>query len=161
MKLGPTVPLAATLLLSGIAGAFAQAPQQGAPPCFNEFMPLRTEAEKRADAIQAAGKRKAPIEEVCGLFKRFYEAEDKVVKYAVTNATFCGIPEQAVKSMKASHEKTLQIRNRVCNPAAAAAAKPRGPSLSDVLGTTIVPDASTTRTGPGTYDTLTGNPLKR
>ena len=63
----------------GIAGAFAQAPQQGAPPCFNEFMPLRTEAEKRADAIQAAGKRKAPIEEVCGLFKRFYEAEDKVV----------------------------------------------------------------------------------
>ena len=88
MKLGPTVPLAATLLLSGIAGAFAQAPQQGAPPCFNEFMPLRTEAEKRADAIQAAGKRKAPIEEVCGLFKRFYEAEDKVVKYAVTNATF-------------------------------------------------------------------------
>jgi hypothetical protein len=36
---------------------------------------------------------------------------------------------------------------------------PTGPSLSDALGTPIVPDASTTRTGPGTYDTLTGNPL--
>lgn len=161
MKLGPIVPLIAALLLTGIGGAFAQAPQQGAPPCFNEFGPLRAEAEKRAALIQAAGKKKAPIEEVCGLFKRFYEAEAKMVNYAVSNATFCGIPESAITQMKTSHARTAQIRNRVCSPQAAQAAKPRGPTLGDVLGTTVVPDASTTRTGPGTYDTLTGNPLKR
>jgi len=159
MKLAWIVPLAGVVVLTGIPGAAAQAPQQNAPPCFNEFMPLRDEAEKRGQAIQAAGKRKAPIEEVCELFKRFYEAEGKVVNYAVANGTWCGIPPQAVKQMQSNHTKTAQIRNRVCSPRAAG--RPRAPSLGDALGTTVVPDASTTRTGPGTYDTLTGNPLKR
>jgi hypothetical protein len=158
MNLGAAVPLVGALMLTQVA--FAQAPpQQAEPPCFSEFMPLRTEAEKRAQAIQAASKRKAPPEEVCGLFKRFYEAEAKLVNYAVANGTWCGIPEPAVKQMKANHAKTAQIRNRVCS--AQAGARPRAPSLGDALGTTVVPDASTTRTGRGTYDTLTGNPLQR
>jgi hypothetical protein len=160
MKLGRAVSLAAILVLTGITGAAAQFQQQQQPPCFNEFMPLRNDAEKHGKAIEAAGKRKAPREEVCVLFKRFAAAEEKYVKYAETNATWCGIPAEAVKQMKANHVQTLKIRQRVCS-AAAAPARPRGPSLSDALGTTRVPDASSTRTGRGTFDTLTGNPLNR
>jgi len=162
MTLGYAVPLAATLVLTGLSGAAAQfppAPQQP-PPCFNEFMPLRNEAEKRGTAIQAASKRKAPREEICGLFKHFAEAEAKYVKYAETNATWCGIPEQAVQQMKSNHSQTLKIRGQVC-AAAAAPAKPRGPTLGDALGTTSVVTPSGTRTGRGTFDTLTGNPLTR
>jgi hypothetical protein len=166
MKFGHAMPLAAALMLTGLAGAAAQfgpppqQQQQQQPPCFNDFMPLRNEAEKRGLAIQAASKRKAPPTEVCGLFKRFAEAEAKYVKYAETNATWCGIPDDAVKQMKANHSQTLKIRERVCM-AAANPPRPRGPSLGDALGTTTVPDASTTRTGRGTFDTLTGNPLTR
>jgi hypothetical protein len=163
MTLGYALPLAAALLVTGITGAaaqFAPPPAQQQPPCFREFMPLRNEAEKRGNAIQAASKRKAPREEICGLFKRFAEAEAKYVKYAETNSTWCGIPAEAVKQMKASHSHTLKIRHQVCN-VAAAPARPRGPSLGEALGTTAVPSPSTTRTGRGTYDTLTGNPLTR
>jgi hypothetical protein len=160
MKLGLIVPLVGAILLPGVASAVAQAPpqQQGEPPCFNEFVPLRTEAEKRGQAIQAAGKRKAPPEEVCGLFKRYFDAEAKMIKYVVTNATWCGIPGEAVKQMQANHAQTLKIRDRVCS---ARTQRPRAPSLGDALGTLSVPDADTTRTGHGTYDTLTGNPLRR
>ena len=160
MTLGHAVPLAALLVLTSAAGAAAQFQQQQQPPCFNEFMPLRNEAEKNGKAIEAASKRKAPRPEVCTLFKRFAAAEEKYVKYAETNATWCGIPEEAVKQMKANHTRTLQIRKQVC--AVAVAPKPRGPTLGDALGTTPnVPSGSNTRTGRGTFDTLTGNPLTR
>ena len=161
MRIGHAVPLAAALVLTSLAGAAAQSPPQQQPPCMGEFMPLRNEAEKRGLAIQAASKRKAPREEVCTLFRRFAEAEAKYIKYAETNATWCGIPAEAVTQMKTNHSQTLKIRGRVC-AAAAAPAAPRGPSLGDALGTAPVPDASTTRTGRGTFDTLTGgNPLAR
>ncbi|MPZ58236.1 MAG: hypothetical protein GEU91_17430 [Rhizobiales bacterium] len=159
MKLGHAIPFAAVLVLTAVTDAAAQFPPQQQPPCFNEFMPLRNEAEKRGTAIQAASKRKAPREEVCTLFRRFAEAEAKYVKYAETNATWCGIPAEAVKQMKSNHGQTLKIRRQVC--AAAAPAQPRGPSLGDALGTTPTPHSST-RTGRGTFDTLTGaNPLTR
>ena len=160
MTLGHAVPLAALLLLTSAVGAAAQFQQQQQPPCFNEFMPLRNDAEKHGKAIQEASKRKAPREEVCTLFKRFAAAEAKYVKYAETNATWCGIPAEAVKQMKANHTQTVKIRGQVCS--VAAAPRPVGPTLGDALGTTpTVPSASNTRTGRGTFDTLTGNPLTR
>ena len=159
MTLGHAVPLAAALFLVGIGAAPASAQQQ--PPCFNEFMPLRAEAEKRGQAIQAASKRKAAPAEACPLFRQFEAAEAKLIKYAETNGTWCGIPAEAIKQMKAGHAQTLKVRARVC-AAAAAPRRPRGPSLGEALGTTTVPAPSTTRTGRGTFDTLTGgNPLTR
>jgi hypothetical protein len=161
MKLGYAVPLAALLAVTGASGATAQFAPQQQPPCANEFMPLRNAAEKRGLAIQEAAKRKAPPSEVCALFRTFAEAEAKYVKYAEANATWCGIPAEAVKQMKANHAQSLKIRERVC-AAAAAPPKPRGPSLGDALSTTPTPSGSNTRTGRGTFDTLTGgNPLTR
>lgn len=157
---GRTALLGAALAVVTLGDASAQfPPQQQAPPCFNEFMPLRQAAEKRAQAIRTATARKAPREEICKLFTSFSESEAKVVKYAEANATFCGIPQQAVTQMKANHGQTVKIRKQVCSAGPAPAA--RGPTLSDALRTTVVPDASTTRTGRGTFDTLTGNPLAR
>ena len=60
--------------------------------------------------------------------------------------------------MKQQHAKTVQIQTQVCR-AAAAPPRPQGPSLSDALGGSAVPDVNNIRTGRGTYDTLTGTPL--
>jgi hypothetical protein len=50
---------------------------------------------------------------------------------------------------------------QVCE-VAAQGARPAAPSLSDALGTTpTMPDASAANRGPGTFDTLSGNPLQR
>lgn len=160
---GRAALLAAGLVFVTLSDALAQfptPPQQQVPPCYNEFLPLRQAAEKRAQAIQAASQRKAPREEVCKLFVNFSEAEAKVVIYAEKNATWCGIPQEAVSQMKKNHGRTLLLRKRVCSAEGPAPVR-RGPSLSDALRTTVVPDANTTRTGRGTFDTLTGNPLTR
>jgi len=77
--------------------AYAQMGQGGKPPCYDDFMPLREEAQKRAAAISAAGKRKAPPNEICQLFGRFAEAESKVIKFVEDNGTWCGIPPEALK----------------------------------------------------------------
>jgi hypothetical protein len=161
MMIGYSILLAGGLLLADLGMALAQfaPPSGGAPPCYNEILPLRNETEKRGQAIQKAGQRKAPREEVCKLFNSFTAAEAKYVKYAEANAAWCGIPPTAVKQMKANHARSMSIRKQVCSTPVAA--KPRGPSLSDALGTTSVPSATTTQTGRGTYDSLTGNPLAR
>ena len=80
-----------------------------------------------------------------------------MVKYAVENAAWCGIPAQAVEQMKAGHAKAEEMRVKICRVAAAPPA-PRGPTLSDALNPGI-PSSSNIKTGQGTYDTLTGSPL--
>jgi hypothetical protein len=145
-------------------GAPAAAPP-GQPPCFNDFMPLRQDAEKRAGAIQAAAKRKAPREEICKLFKNFAEAEIKVVKFVSTNQQQCGIPPQAIEQMKTNHTKTVQTRDKICSgeggPTLGGAPRPSGPGLSEALGTSrlITPNTSAGRSGA--FETLTGNALAR
>src|SRR2546425_608430 len=153
----------------GVAGPQAGFPgPQGAPqepPCFKDFMPLRQDAEKRAGLIKAASDRKAPRPEVCQLFKNFAAAEAKVVKFVSTNQSACSIPQDVVGQMKSNHDRTLKIRDQVCGggPMGAGAAPPPPPTprLSDELGIGRIPGPSTTSTGRGTFDTLTGNPLAR
>jgi hypothetical protein len=164
MRLGRACLLASALAVLSTVEAGAQfAPpggQQQQPPCYNDFLPLRQEAEKRAGAVRAASEKKASPQEACQLMGQFADAEAKVVKFVETNGTWCGIPADAVQQMKANHGKTLQIRKRICT-AAAAPARPAGPSLSDALGTSAVPTPQTTKRGRGTFDTLTGNALER
>lgn len=139
------------------ASPWNAAPQQE-PPCVAEFGKLRDEAQKKAGSIRAASERKADPKTACGLFNSFSAAEDKLVKYAAANAAACGIPPEVITNLKQQHAKTVQIQSRVCQ-AAANPPRPAGPSLSDVLGGSAVPDANNIRTGRGTYDTLTGTPL--
>lgn len=158
------VLFAAAVMVAIPLGA-AQAQFGGAqgqkPPCFDDFMPLREAVEKAGNAINAAGKKKVSPQEACRLFKSFSAAENKMLKFVEKNGGWCGFPEQAAKQLKANHAKTVVAANRVCTQATAAPAAPPGPSLSDAIGTTRLPSSETSKTGRGTYDTLTGNPLVR
>ena len=152
--------IAACLMPGAIATAAAQfqpvAPQQE-PPCVQDFMKLRDDAGKKAAAIRTASARKAPAQEACGLFNAFSAAEAKMMKYAEDNAVWCGIPPQVITGIKQQHAKTVEIRAKVCQ-AAAAPPRPAGPNLSDALSAPIT-DSKNIKTGRGTFDTLTGTPL--
>ena len=121
---------------------------------------MRQEAEKRAGLLKAAIAKKVAREEACGLIKSFAAAEAKVVKFIQANAQSCGIPPQALATMKSNHERTMKMQTQVCE-AAAGPAKPTGPGLSEALGTarggTLDPYAPKS----GALDTLNGNVLAR
>jgi len=147
-------------------GGFAPPPpaaqQQQGPPCFQEFMPLRQAAEKRASLIKNAADHKAPRSQVCQLFKEFATAEAKVVRFVSENQSACQIPNEAVTQMKANHDRTMKTRDQICNNAqAAGGGPPPGPRLSDELGLRGIAGPGNTGSGHGTFDTLTGNPLGR
>ena len=127
---------------------------QAQNPCEAGFLPLRTQAEKDAAAIKAAGERKATREEVCPLFKKFAVSEGKMVKFLKDHQTQCGVPPDAIKQSGFNHNKTIQVRNTVCSAGPA----PAAPRLGDAFSTPLMPD---TKPGRGTFDTLTGNPLQR
>lgn len=133
------------------------------PPCIKEFMALRDATAKRAAAIQAASKRKAPPQEACNLFKEMVASEAKFVKFAKDQGPWCGIPQQVVDQLGKNHEQTVRIRTQVCKVAAqggGGGGRPAAPTLSDALSTPTT-SSSNVRTGRGTFDTLTGTPLGR
>lgn len=179
MRLAHVLALTAAFTVIAPAGAVAQftpipnsaqtPPGAGAgnqPACMRDFVAIRQNAEKAAAALKAANERKPPLSEACKLFNQFVSAELKMLKFMETNNVWCGIPPQAIQQVKTNHAQVLQVRKRVCD-AAKAQASGGGPaplpSLSDALGTTRVPSATTTTTksGGGAFDTLTGNPLAR
>jgi hypothetical protein len=156
MKLA--LPVTMALLLSAAAPAFAQM-GGGAPPCMNDFVPLRDDAQKKAAAIKAASDRHANPVEACQLFKVFSAAEAKIVKYVEDNGTWCGMPPELLGSMKTNHAKTVELQGKICKAAAMGGGRPAGPSLSDALGSSSLPDTQNIKRGRGTFDTLTGTPL--
>jgi hypothetical protein len=167
MWIGLNVSALAQLAMPGGPGANpmmmmppGMGPQQQSPPCMGEFLPIRSEAEKRAHAIQEGIKRKVPATELCGLFTTFSEAEAKVVKFIETNARSCGIPQDILTVTKSNHGKTLERKQQIC--AAAQFGERRGPGLGEALGMRAVPTPETTSNGKGgAFDTLSGSPLSR
>src|SRR5260370_22885979 len=119
----------------------------------------RDEVSKHGQALQAAGQKKVPAEELCKLFKAFLSSEDKMLKGLEEHSATCGVPPEVLKQVKAGHSKASQMSKQICDVAAQGPRQP-GPTLSDALGTTpLVPDASPAKKGPSTFDTLTGSPL--
>jgi hypothetical protein len=158
---GLTVSAAAQMMGPGMPIPGAAPPQQQMPPCFKDFTPLRDDAQKRAGVLQAAIKRKATREEICTLIKGFGAAEAKVVSFVDKNQQQCGIPPDAVKTMKANHQRTTASVNQVC-AASPVAAKPAGPGLSEALGVSRAPSGiDPLAPKNGTMDSLTGNVLQR
>jgi hypothetical protein len=161
MPIHRVIALVAVLIVAGVSEAAAQfigAPPRQANPC-DAFVPIRQETEKHMVALQTANERKAPREEFCQIFQRLSVATGKIAKFLEQNKTLCNVPAEAVQRAKADYGKSLTYRKQACSAAPAAA----GPSLSDVLGAPLLPDATTTAKKPGgsTFDTLTGNPLAR
>jgi hypothetical protein len=135
----------------------------GADKCMKEFMPLREEAEKRGKLIKAASDRHAPPDEACKLITNFGQAEFKMIKYVEAHAAQCGIPPQIGDQLKTGHKNTEALQNKVCAVAKQVQQRgPAGPSLSDVLGSSAaMPEATASRKGGSTFDTLNGNVLQR
>lgn len=153
MKHGFAVIVAAVALAAGIRAAAAQ----GAPQCA-QFPALNAETQKKANAVQAAMKAKAERKEICKLMTVFVASETQVVKFLVDNKVWCGVPDQVVANLKASHEKSEKFRDVACTEPA----QPKTPTLSDAIKTAPVDTSKNTHTGKGgTFDTLTGNPLAR
>lgn len=148
-------------------GGAGPGPQQAGPPggdaCMKGFLPLREDAEKRGAAIKAASVRKAPPDEACKLIGNFAQAEIKMIKYVDANSQKCGIPAQIGDQLKASHKNTSKMQAQVCNVAQQQQQRgPAGPSLSEVLGSSAaLPEATASRKGGSTFDTLNGNVLAR
>jgi hypothetical protein len=152
-KHGLVVALALFALGSEIPNAWAQ----GAPQCA-QFPSLSAETQKKANAVQAAMKAKVDRKEICTLMTSFVATEGILVKFLIDNKTWCGVPDAAIANSKESHEKSMKFRTLACNDDAP---HPKAPSLSDAIKTPTVDSATNTKTGRGTFDTLTGNPLAR
>jgi hypothetical protein len=160
-------PVSGAAPISGSAFERPAAPQGGPPDdCMREFVPLRTEAEKRGKLIQAASERHAAPDVACKLIKSFGEAEIKMIKYVESHAAKCGIPPQVSDQLKTGHKNTEGMLTKVCHVAEQMQQQqqkgPSGPSLSDVLGSSAaLPEATPTKKGGSTFDTLNGNVLTR
>jgi hypothetical protein len=148
-------------------GAFSQpgAPQAAAPSddCMNGFTSLRQEAEKRGLMIKAAGERHAPPDEACKLIGNYAQNEIKMMKYIESHTQKCGIPAQVGEQLKTAHRNTENMQKKVCDAAKQQQARgPAGPSLSEVLGSSALPEAAAAKKSGGTtFDTLNGNVLSR
>jgi len=130
--------------------------------CMKGFLPLREEAEKRGKLIKAASDRHAPPDEACKLIGNFGQAETKMIKYVEAHAAKCGIPPQISEQLKNGHKNTETMQKKVCAVAQQQQKGPAGPSLSEVLGSSAaLPEATTTKKGGSTFDTLNGNVLAR
>lgn len=156
-------------LAAGVSGASpasaqtaqpGQAAQSGAagPQC-NDFVRLRDAAQQKASLVKAAGLKKDDRKGMCDALTRFSAAEELAVKFLESNMSWCGIPPQVVTEAKASHEKTVKFRTVVCSQDSAP--RPHPPTLSDAISTPSVDSGKNTKTGEGTFDTLTGNPLAK
>lgn len=134
-----------------------------ADECMKGFVPLREEAEKRGKLIKAASERHAPPDEACKLIANFGQAEVKMINYVENRSAKCGIPPQVADQLKTGHKNTEAMQKKVCGFAQQAQQRgPAGPSLSEVLGSsTALPEATPTKKGGSTFDTLNGNVLTR
>ena len=138
-------------------GAWAQQQPPGGTQC-SDFGKLTAEAQKRSALVSAAMKAKADRKELCTLMTNFVAAETSVVKFLEANKVWCGVPDEALKASKTNHEKSMKFRTMACSEEGP---RPKAPSLSDAIKSPSLDTAKNTKTGRGTFDTLTGNPLAR
>lgn len=135
--------------------------------CQTDFMAVRGDMEAKGKAIQAAGKRKAPPQELCPLFRAYAAAEGKVAKFLSDNKDWCQIPPNVVDGAVKNNKKTLALRDKICQAAASGAGGPAGPaapppqsSISSALGITTGYQPGQSSSGGGVFDTLKGNALQ-
>ncbi|WP_454918206.1 hypothetical protein [Xanthobacter sediminis] len=160
-----TLKIAAAAVVSALSIATAWA------DCQTDVTAARADLEEKGKALNAAGKKKADPQTLCPLFRAFSTAEGKWVKFLTENKDWCQIPEQAITQAAASHKKTNEVRDKVCQVAAngggmAPGGPPKPPaqgSMSSALGiTTGYSLGNNAADGKsGVFDTLNGNILQK
>ena len=114
----PEMPESPGMMAPGGMSPFgAPQPQLGPPPACQKLITYRDETTKHGQALQAAGQKKAPPEEVCKLFKAFLSAEDRMLKGLEENSATCGVPAGVITQVRTSHAKYSQIGKQVCEAA--------------------------------------------
>src|SRR5215472_15114911 len=78
------------------AGLEAQTP----PPVCQQLLNFRAETQKHGQALQAAGRKKAPPGELCKLFQAFLLSESKLINGLEENSAACGVPPDVLKQVK-------------------------------------------------------------
>lgn len=166
----PAAASPAPMMSTPDAAPMTPIPQAGGPrggdggaPCMTEFSKLQTETDKYGKAAKDASKRKVAREEMCKHLKSFAGAIGKWAKYAANNASSCGIPSKIVKQLEAGAANIAKSRDQVCADGMAGPGRAPTPTLSDALGTTVMPTTESARPSiaTGTLDTLTGVPIGR
>jgi hypothetical protein len=102
----------------GAGSPFGQAPQHGPPPVCQHLITARDETQKYGHVLSAAGRHKAPPQEICKLFRMFIAAEARMVKGLEEHSATCGVPADTIKQVKAQHLKVSQMAKQVCDVAA-------------------------------------------
>jgi hypothetical protein len=97
----------------GMAGEAFNAPQAPRPAC-QQLLGTRDEVAKHGQALQAAGRKKAPPEEICKLFKAFLSAESKMLKGLEEHRATCGVPPETIRQVEAGHSKASQMGKQIC-----------------------------------------------
>jgi hypothetical protein len=144
----------------GAGPGFSGFGQPQKPPCYDEFMALRTEVDKRFAAVKGKSG-KGSASEMCTLLTRFGQSQTALLKFIEPNMAKCGFPPDTPDNIKAGISQTEGYRKQACTAAAAPKARPPSePTLSDALSAPTV-GKDNTRTGRGTLDSLYGNPLAR
>ena len=156
---------AAPVTGAGLGAGMPAPPTQGGPPqdCMKEFLPLREDAEKKGKLIKTASDRHATPQEACKLIGNFSNAEVKMIKYVESHTAKCGIPAEITQQLKGGHKTTEVMLQKVCAAAQGGGhGSEAGPSLSEVLGSAAaLPEATPSKKGGSTFDTLNGNVLTR
>ena len=146
------------------AAAAAAGGPSGGDACMKGFVPLREEAEKRGKLIKAASERHAPPDEACKLIGNFgagRNQDDQIYRGQCGQMRNSAADRRPAQDRPQEHredaEAGLQRRAAGGEPA-----RPAGPSLSDVLGSSAaLPEAQPAKKGGSTFDTLNGNVLTR
>ncbi|HKA79424.1 MAG TPA: hypothetical protein VKD43_05285 [Xanthobacteraceae bacterium] len=89
------------------------------PPACQQILRLREEVQKHAQALQAAGKRKALPEELCELFKTYLAAESRMIAGLDEHWATCGVPSYVSERVKSLHQQASQVGKSMCEQAAA------------------------------------------
>lgn len=167
MSLKPRVRRASAMALTLFACSAILAPGLARADCMTDFAAIREDMQTKGKALEAAGKRKAPPQELCPLFRSYTATEAKLVKYLTDNKEWCQIPDEAIQQSQASNKKTTELRDKVCAAAASGAAGPGGPakpppqgSMSSALGVTTGYGSVGSSGSGGVFDTLSGNALR-
>jgi hypothetical protein len=118
MTLRRTILFAFAFAVVATTDLLAQVTSTGKRPCDDELMSLREEVSKRANDVRGPQQHIWSVIERCRLMAGISEAEANMIKYAEDNATWCGIPANEIRAMKAVRTWNQKLHDSFCDTAA-------------------------------------------
>ena len=134
MNFRRAVFIAALGLAAAASPALAQTQpgpgQQQAPPCIQKFIALRNTAQTKGKRLQALGSASTspPRQVACRLLTRIFGRREQAGQIRRREPVLVRDSAAVRGNMKKAHQRTTQMRTRVCRVATEQRARPRGPT---------------------------------